>query len=654
MDTKDKKIKIALISGGIDNAYNSAFATYLAEECSKLDFHINIIWYQSIANENVTGKPHEIGEMNIYNLVNYKRTDIVIMLTSTMKSREAKESVISKAAENGVPLISVDEKVDGAYNVSFDYEDSLEDIVRHVIEKHGAKTINFIGGMKGYPLSDSRENIYRRVLAENNIPVDEKRIGYAYFWHEPAAELFGKWHEEGLVPDAVICANDSMAIGVCNKAAELGYNIPEDLIVTGVDGIDEAMNYVPSMTTAKINIKEASSRIVEIVSLILSGKSAPSDLEKIKAERLYSQSCGCKPLSTAKRENAIKHDLYEDLNKFKGLTKSFIDTADEIVIDADFNVTVEQLRLFMEKIWTKSAWICICDDFISKVGNIEDIYSGSRGFRREGYSEYIGYGIQCCPVDKSWKKLPVFPTSELLPDIEEVFEKYNNITVQPLHFQDRTIGYIAVEFDHCMGNFSMLNTFDCSVISLVLENARVQCELSSFAKMLEEMYVHDPMTKLLNRRGFYKFAPPIYESCIACKQEFMIVSADLDNLKGINDNYGHAEGDNAIIKISEALINASDGRFIIARFGGDEYVAAGVCPSEEFSTEYINKVNKYLDEYNKDSGKSYAVGASCGVYKAVPAEGVSLDEFISGADAVMYSVKKHRKKGRQELARKRM
>ncbi len=652
MDSTNKKIKIALVSGGIDSAYNSAFATCLAGEFSKFDFHI--IWYQSIANEDFTGKPHEVGEMNIYNLINYSMIDAVIMLSSTMKSQKAKEDVISRAAENGVPLISVDEMINGAYNIAFDYEDSIEDLVRHVIEKHGAKNINFIGGMKGNPLSDSRENIYRRVLEEHNIPVDEKRIGYAYFWHEPAADLFEKWHKEGLVPDAVVCANDSMAIGVCNKAAELGYNIPEDLIVTGVDGIDEAMTYVPSMTTAKINIKEASKRIGEIVSLILSGKQEPSGCEKIKAERIYSQSCGCKPLTAAKKENTIKHYLYEDINKFKGMTKSFIDTADEIVIDADFNVTVERLRLFMEKIWTKSAWICICDDFISKIGNTEDVYSGGSGFRREGYSEYIGYGIQYCSGDKTLKKLPFFRTSELLPNIEEVFDKYHNITLQPLHFQDRTIGYIAVEFDYCMGNFSMLNTFDCSVISLVLENARVQCELRSFAKMLEEMYVHDPMTKLLNRRGFYKFVPKIYEDCVAGKQEFMIVSADLDNLKGINDNYGHAEGDNAIIKIAEALTNASDGRFITARFGGDEYVAAGICPSEEFSTEYINKINKYLDEYNKNSGKSYTVDASCGVYKAVPAEGVSLDEFITEADAVMYSVKRRRKKGRQELARKRM
>lgn len=651
MDSNNKKIKIALISGGIDSAYNSAFATCLTEAFSKFDFHI--IWYQSVANEEVTGKPHEVGEMNIYNLVNYQMIDAVIMLSSTMKSQQSKQDVISRAAENGVPLISVDEKIDGAYNVFFDYEDSLEDIVRHVIEKHGAKTINFIGGMKGNPLSDSRENIYRRVLEEHNIPVDEKRIGYAYFWHEPAADLFGKWHEEGLVPDAIVCANDSMAIGVCNKAAELGYNVPRDIIVTGVDGIDEAMNYVPSITTAKINVKEASQRVAEIVSLILAGKPAPK-LEKIKAERLYSQSCGCQPLSAPQTENAIKHNLYEEINKFKGMTKSFIDTADEIVIDADFNVTVERLQLFMEKIWTKSAWICICDDFISKIGDTEDVYSGGSGFRREGYSEYIGYGIQYLSEDRTLKKLPVFRTAELLPDIESVFEKYNHITVEPLHFQDRTIGYIAAEFDYCIGNFSMLNTFDCSVISLVLENARVQCELRSFAKMLEEMYVRDPMTKLLNRRGFYKFAPKVYESCVNGKQEFMIVSADLDNLKGINDTYGHAEGDNAIIKIADALNHASEGRFIAARFGGDEYVAAGICPSDEFSTEYINKINKYLDEYNKNSGKSYTVDASCGIYKAVPAPGVSLDEFISEADKVMYSVKKRRKKGRQELSRKRM
>jgi diguanylate cyclase (GGDEF)-like protein len=171
--------------------------------------------------------------------------------------------------------------------------------------------------------------------------------------------------------------------------------------------------------------------------------------------------------------------------------------------------------------------------------------------------------------------------------------------------------------------------------------------------MLEEMYIRDPMTKLLNRRGFYKAAPKIYSKCLNEELEFMIVSVDMDNLKTINDTYGHAEGDNAIIKIAEALNSVSQGGFITARFGGDEYVAAGICLSDGYGKAYVRGITEYLDDYNKTSGKPYTLGASCGVYKAVPQRDVTLDEFISEADKIMYSVKKRRKRNRPELSRRR-
>ena len=119
----------------------------------------------------------------------------------------------------------------------------------------------------------------------------------------------------------------------------------------------------------------------------------------------------------------------------------------------------------------------------------------------------------------------------------------------------------------------------------------------------------------------------------------MIISADLDELKEINDIYGHSEGDNAIIMIARALEAASGNNETIARFGGDEYIVAGACPSEEYGNEFIKKVNQFIDNYNKTSGKPYTLRTSCGIYMAVPDRTMSLDEFISTADRIMYDEK---------------
>lgn len=646
---------VALVSGGADSAYHTVIADNMAHECHKNNH--KIIWYQSLCTDDFTGKPYEVGEMNIYNLINYDLIDVVVMLSLTMKSEKSKQDIIDRAKEHGVPLISIDEEIEGAYNIKMDYEAGLEDLIRHVIEKHKVKSLGFITGMKGHEQSDAREQKFRELLAEYDIPVNEDYIDQAYFWHVQAEVVVQQWYDKKkTLPDAIICANDSMAIGASNKIIELGYRIPDDIIVTGLDGIEEAMNYSPSITTAKLNITGMAKRVSELIEPICSGKIKAEGLEIIEAERLLSQSCGCKPVSTAQYENAIKHRIYDDMNCFKNSNRVVINLAEEVSAGADFEATVDGAALFLKRIWSKESYICICDDFLSDISCIEEFKSDYDSYRTEGYSENIKYCIRVKSLGannyETERKAP-FKTADLLPDLDTFFENNTGLMVLPLHYQDRTIGYIAIEFQHCEGNFSVLNTFDGNVIGMVLENARVQCELRRFANRLEELYIRDPMTNLLNRRGFFRFVPSIYEDCIKNKKQFMIISVDLDELKDINDIHGHADGDNAIITIANALNAAALNGEVTARFGGDEYVVAGVCETEDYGDLFIKRVRDFLDNYNSISGKPYTVRASCGIYKNVPENCMSLDEFISGADKVMYEEKMLSKRHRG-ISRRRM
>lgn len=639
---KKKGYRIALVSGGADSAYHSVIATELVSECKK--YGHKVIWYQSVCTDAFTGRPYEIGEMNIYNLINYELIDIVIMLTITFKDDDLKRRIMYQAEKAGVPVISVDKDLPGTYSIRMDYEAGLEDIVRHVIEVHNVRTFGFLTGMKNHDVSEARENTYRRVLEEYGIEVDETRIDQAWFWHEGAENVVQKWYDEsGTLPGAIICANDSMAIGASNKILSLGLRIPEDVIVTGLDGIEEALNYTPSITTAKLNIVGMTKRVAELVGPICRGEIEADGCEIIEAERRFSQSCGCEPVLGGKYENEIKHRLYDDMDWYKNSTRVVINTAEEISANVDFDTAIDDMGLFLKKIWSKEAWMCVCDDFLTDISNISEI-SAHNDYRREGYSEMLSHVLHMYnPVsngkDGKTERIAPFETKKLIPDLDAFFEKNDALTVLPLHFQDRTIGYLAVEFTFCIGNYSMLNSFDCNVMGMVLENARIQHELRQFAIKLDELYIRDPMTNLYNRRGFYRQVPDIYGDCVKNGKRFMIVSADLDELKDINDIHGHADGDNAITMIARALESAAMNGEIIARFGGDEYVVAGICPTEEYGTEFIENVRAFINNYNETSDKPYKLRTSCGVYTAIPDGSMSLDEFISNADKIMYDEK---------------
>ena len=641
MNGKEKGgYRVALVSGGA-GAYHSIIATGLIDALKKSGN--KLIWYQSLCKDNFSGKPYETGEMNIYNLINYELVDVVVMLTITFKDSSIKDTVMNGAKKAGIPVISVDREIEGAYNITMGYNDGLEYLIRHVIEDHKAKTIGFMAGFKGLEVSDEREALFRRLLTEYNLPINEGLIGYGYFWHEGAYNIVDEWYKrDGRLPDAIICSNDSMAIGACNKVSELGFVIPDDIIITGLDGIEEALTYTPKITTAKLNISKLVQRISELIEPVCRGEAVIGSVEVIEAEIDKGQSCGCDTTAELNNENSIKHRLYDEIELFKNSARKFITLAEEIDTDIDFNTAVNGMSVFLNKAWSKKAWLCIFDDFVSDISSIDE-ENHNVNYRRTGYTERLGFVLEMTGTaqgqDGVSKRIPPFETKRLIPDLDEFFKKYTGLTVLPLHFQDRAIGYLAMEVENCLGNYNMLHSIDCNVMGMVLENARIQHELKNFAARLEQLHIRDPMTNLYNRRGFYRYVPKIYEQCAMKVEKFMIISADLDELKEINDIYGHSEGDNAIIMIARALEAASGNNETIARFGGDEYIVAGACPSEEYGNEFIKKVNQFIDNYNKTSGKPYTLRTSCGIYMAVPDRTMSLDEFISTADRIMYDEK---------------
>ena len=91
--------------------------------------------------------------------------------------------------------------------------------------------------------------------------------------------------------------------------------------------------------------------------------------------------------------------------------------------------------------------------------------------------------------------------------------------------------------------------------------------------------------------------------------------------------------------IARALEAAAKNGETIARFGGDEYVVAGICPTAEYGQQFVDNVKSFINSYNETSDKPYKLRTSCGVYTAVPDGSMCLDEFISNADKIMYDEK---------------
>tara|TARA_B100002049_G_scaffold55278_1_gene39114 strand:+ start:2567 stop:3442 length:876 start_codon:yes stop_codon:yes gene_type:complete len=161
-------------------------------------------------------------------------------------------------------------------------------------------------------------------------------------------------------------------------------------------------------------------------------------------------------------------------------------------------------------------------------------------------------------------------------------------------------------------------------------------------QFLTELVNQDPLTKLLNRRGL-DIQLHAFMQDKQGTQHFAIIYIDLDNFKLINDTYGHEQGDNLLITISEQLLLQLREQDILARIGGDEFVVllpslSSLKPCNEVAMRCTEAVKRAAKKYHT----SYTVSVSYGI-SLYPINGNSIKTLLQHADTMMYKMKQQHK-----------
>jgi diguanylate cyclase (GGDEF)-like protein len=162
---------------------------------------------------------------------------------------------------------------------------------------------------------------------------------------------------------------------------------------------------------------------------------------------------------------------------------------------------------------------------------------------------------------------------------------------------------------------------------------------------LRYLALTDDLTCLYNRRGF--FAAATQQLKVACRnaQGLLLFFCDVDNLKKINDSYGHQAGDLTIIRAADALERTFRGSDILARLGGDEFAVLALEASSQKEEVILRRLEKSLKESNANESR-YEASLSVGVARFDPQCAVSLGELMAQADQAMYEQKRSRPKAR--------
>jgi diguanylate cyclase (GGDEF)-like protein len=148
----------------------------------------------------------------------------------------------------------------------------------------------------------------------------------------------------------------------------------------------------------------------------------------------------------------------------------------------------------------------------------------------------------------------------------------------------------------------------------------------------------DDLTQISNRRGFYMLAKHALATSKRQNLSSTVLFFDLDNFKAINDNYGHEEGDNALLYFTDCLLMSFRESDVLSRLGGDEFAVLLTNQEPDEVTKALKRFSMNLDEINKFASKKYVIEYSVGVLNVDDFE-KPVDTLLAEADRLMYQDK---------------
>ncbi len=168
-------------------------------------------------------------------------------------------------------------------------------------------------------------------------------------------------------------------------------------------------------------------------------------------------------------------------------------------------------------------------------------------------------------------------------------------------------------------------------------------DISDRKRMEEELRalsLTDELTGLYNRRGFLTLTDQYLKIVNRMKNKISILYADLDDLKNINDTFGHQEGDKAIIETAEILKETFRESDVAARIGGDEFVVMPAVISNASLEMVLERLHKNIDRVNARADRKYQISLSYGIALYDPEEPCTIEELLNRGDRMMYENKK--------------
>lgn len=631
-----KRRRVALFANGWNDEYVQEFGHGACKRARELD--VDIFAFINYSTHGCMIEEENRGELNVFLLPDLRDFDGVLLLTNSLNQQRELDYLHGEILRMGIPAISTECELEGTVFFGTDNYSGMHDLAVHVFGKHGVRDVLFMGGPKEHREVQARLQAVLDAAGECSVEIPEKNILFADWSAASAQQCLEGWLQENeTMPEAIICANDIMAAGLCDWLGDHGYKVPDDVKVTGFDCIRAGQNYEPMITSVNREWYGMGYQALNNLMDQVEGREVQPRIS-ISTRLVCGESCGCE-LEVKKAEVQAELGRNDRERAIDGLASD--QHFRHLYLMLRKNHTIEDLnqgfaRFFRNEAWMEGNNFMLCTHpRLLVMGNDEEIC------KEPGYPAEMDVIVSL--KDGKPEGPRRLPTKEAMFLAAERSEEPGLYIYVSIRSDDKNLGFAMLTRNLNILRDNILYIWTRHM-NEYMDQILANVKIAELTKKLEELSVTDALTGVYNRMGCERILYPFLEECQNKGGRGVVMLADIDHMKTINDKFGHVQGDLVLQTVADVLKTELPKGFLVARYGGDEFFIAGECEGDISVSDVAKHVSKQLAREVERRKIDFPLSISIGGVHLERGEAFRLGESLQKADDFMYRVKeKHHK-----------
>ncbi len=323
------RLRFAVLMDIAFSSYQQEFRIGIGEYSREAD--IDILYF-GIGGLDATN-PEDVDRMGFLEMLSPEEFDGIIIVSSSLINLGG-EGLLRERLERvrSIPMVSIGSSVLGEYAISIDNKKGMRSVMDHLLCAHGYRDIAYVSGPLTNDESRQRLAMVRQCLSEAGLPTSPEREYEGDFLPQSGQAAVAAFYDErGLRPEAIVCANDLMALGVSTALGARGLSVPYDVAVTGYDDMRLLHSISHQFTTVIQRFDRLGYAAAQRLHRIILGLAPPSS-ECVASGLLIRRSCGCmrlEGLGSERKEGDATHEPTPELAATLGDLEALLRSGDQ-------------------------------------------------------------------------------------------------------------------------------------------------------------------------------------------------------------------------------------------------------------------------------------------------------------------------------------